>query len=770
VYDALVRMVQNFSLRYPLIAGQGNFGSVDGDSAAAYRYTEARLAPIATEMLSDIDKETVDFAPNFDDRLLEPTVLPAKIPNLLVNGSSGIAVGMSTNIPPHNLREVVGAAIHLLDHPECSIADLMRYIPGPDFPTGGIIVGKKGIRDAYEKGRGRVVMRARVVREQKRAGREQLVVTEIPYATSKTRILEQIVDLVKRGKIDDISDLRDESDRDGIRIVIELKRGADAVAVLGRLFKWTSLQATFGVISLALDGGVPHEFSLKEILERFRDHRVHVVIRRSQWELGKARDEAHVLEGLLIALKRIDEVIRLIRGSRNRGTASKKLEKQFKLTERQAEAILNMRLVKLTALEKKELQDRMAVLKARIAELEAILASPEQQLAVVRSEVEALLEAYGDERRTRIVEEDDFVLEDLTADEEMVVIVSAQGFVKAIPMAVYRRRGGADQALAAMERYEGDYLRHGFATTTGDTLLFFTDDGRAYALAAAEVPEGGRTARGRALYQILGFARASRVVAVLSLARAPAEGMLVFVTRDGTVKRTPLDQFTGLRAGGVNAINLQTGDRLLDAQFSNGAGEILLATRKGRVIRFEEEEVSPMGRAAQGVRGIRLTSGDRVVSFLATRRETTLCTVTEKGFAKRTPLAEFAVQRRGGLGVVATPLDRTTGAVAVVSEIADGDQIALISNSGRICSLAGDQLPMEAPGAPGAPLIDVPAGEMLLDLTLAPSRSVTGDTEQPAEDEYDPDSPLDPDDLVAPAGDAEETDETQYNLLGADKE
>jgi DNA gyrase subunit A len=765
VYDALVRMVQEFSLRYPLIQGQGNFGSIDGDSAAAYRYTEARLAPIATELLADIDKQTVEFAPNFDDRLTEPTVLPARVPNLLVNGSSGIAVGMSTNIPPHNLREVVAACIHLLDHPDCSLDDLMRHLPGPDFPTGGVVVGTKGIRDAYQKGRGRVVVRARMRKEQKRAGREQLVVTEIPYATSKTRILEQIAELVKKSKLDDISDLRDESDRDGIRIVIELKRGADAARVLERLFKWTALQSTFGVISLALENGVPKEFPLKIILERFRDHRIEVVVRRSRWELEKLRDEEHVLEGLLKALKHIDEVIRLIRASRNRETAGKKLQKQFKLTERQAEAILNMRLVRLTQLERRELQDRLAEIRARIAELEAILGSPARQLAVVRAELESLLTTYGDARRTLIVEDDGYSLEDAAAEEDVVISISAQGFVKAVPLAVYRRRAGAGHGLAEMDRYEGDHLRFAFLTSTQDTLLFFTDDGRAYALLVAEVPEAARAVRGKPLHQLLGCERGARVATVLPLSRTTPEAMLVFVTRDGTIKRTPLDQYLGLRAGGANAVNLQTGDRLLDVQVSDGTSDLVLASRKGRVIRFPEDDVPVMGRVAQGVRGIKLGSGDRVVGMLTVRRETTLCTVTEKGFVKKTPLADFDAQRRGGLGVTATPVDRETGAIIVAQELVDGEDLAVISNAGRTYRVPGDHVPLESTGSAGAQLVVPEPGESLLDATLAPARSTTAvaidDAADDATDENEP-----PEDESLEQGMAG-VEADQFDLLGA---
>src|SRR3954454_16364485 len=449
VYDSLVRMVQDFSLRYPLVDGQGNFGSIDGDSAAAYRYTESRLAQMATELLADIDRDTVDFAPNYDDRLTEPRVLPARVPNLLVNGSSGIAVGMSTNVPPHNLGEIVAAALHLLDHPECTVDDLMAHVPGPDSPTGGMIVGTAVIRDAYTKGRGRVVMRARVYKESRRNGREQLVVTEIPYGTNKSRILEQVAELTRAGRMGDVSDLRDESDRDGIRMVLELKRGADAVKVLNQLFKWTALQSTFGVIALALDKGVPRELALKEILERWRDHRVEVVVRRSRWELECAGEEAHLLRGLMIALGRIDEVVQIIRGSRTRESAARKLEKELKLDERQSDAILAMRLSRLTQLESRELKDRLDELEARIRELEAILASPALQLDLIRAELRDLAEKYGDPRRTLIIENEKAVkLEDMLAAEHVVVTVSREGYVRQIPMAVYQRAMTAGKRIA----------------------------------------------------------------------------------------------------------------------------------------------------------------------------------------------------------------------------------------------------------------------------------------------------------------------------------
>jgi DNA gyrase subunit A len=762
VYDALVRMVQDFSLRYPLISGQGNFGSIDGDSAAAYRYTEARLSQLATEMLADIDKETVDFAPNFDDRLLEPTVLPAKVPNLLVNGSSGIAVGMSTNIPPHNLREVTSAAIHLLDHPDCTIEDLMRLMPGPDFPTGAIIVGAKGIRDAYETGRGRVVIRARAAREQKRGGKEQLVVTEIPYATNKSRIIEQIADLVKRGKITDITDLRDESDRDGIRIVAELKRGADAEKVLDALYKWTALQSTFGVITLALDNGVPREFSLKEILERFRDHRVEVVVRRSRWELDRAHDEVHVLQGLLIALKHIDETVRLIRSSRTRETASAKLRKRFKLTERQAEAILNMRLVRLTALETRELRDRLAVLEERIRELEAILASRAQQIAVIRAELEQLQESYGDARRTAIVDDEaSFTLQDFLADEEAVITVSRAGFIKQIPMSLYRRRVGSGRRLAGMERYEDDYLEHILLASTHETLMFFTEDGRAYWLPVRDVPEGGRASRGRSLHQILGLPRKSRIVSIISIPREVQGAMLVFATAGGTVKRTELEQFNA-RAGGVNAINLVDGDRLLDVQLSDGTSDLVLATRRGRAIRFPEADVSPMGRVAQGVKGVKLSGADALVGMVVVRRDASLCAVTQNGLATRLMLSELPVQRRGGLGTVVLSLGPRAGVVAA-KELLEDDELMASTSSGQLLRLPAASVPVQDRGAAGVPVLSLEKGETIVELTrVADRKTKSAQGEAEVDDADDPElglEELESEDGMGP--------DTQFELLGS---
>jgi DNA gyrase subunit A len=694
-------MVQDFSLRYPLIAGQGNFGSIDGDSAAAYRYTEAKLAPLATELLADIDKETVDFSPNFDDRLMEPVVLPSRVPNLLINGSSGIAVGMSTNIPPHNIAEVVQAAVHLLDHPDCSVADLMVFVPGPDFPTGGLIVGREGIRDAYETGRGRIIMQGRIGRESRRGGREQLVVTEIPYATNKSRIIEQIAELSRKGKAPDISDLRDESDRDGIRLVIELKRGADAKKVVRALLKWTALQSTFGVIALALDGGAPKEFSLKEMLERFRDHRIEVIVRRSRWERERALEEAHILEGLLIALRNIERVVAIIRGSRERAAAATRLREEFELTEIQADAILMMRLHRLTQLEVRELTERLAELQARIQELEALLASPELQIAEIRRELLDLSAKYSDPRRTRIIDgKPESMIDTMVAQEDVVVTISHEGFAKQIPMYLHRRRMTSGKALAEMERYGEDFIEHVFPVSTSDQLLFVTGGGQAHTVSVSDIPEAERSSRGRSLQQLFGLEKTDRVVSILSLARAPKEGALVFVTTSGTLKRTSLEAFSSGRAGGVNAINLREGDTLLDVHASDGTGDVVLVSRSGRAIRFAESEVPEMGRTAAGVRGIKLMDDDRVVGSMVLRREGTVCGVTDRAWALKIEREEIPAQRRDGKGTVCFRLDEKTGKLAGAVEVLPGEDLMLVTVGGSAFRASTDEVTTGIAGAP----------------------------------------------------------------------
>jgi DNA gyrase subunit A len=716
VYDALVRMVQDFSLRYPLIDGQGNFGSIDGDAAAAYRYTESRLSPIATEMLADIDKDTVDFAPNYDDRLLEPRVLPAALPNLLVNGSSGIAVGMSTNVPPHNLAEVVRAAIHLLDHPECTVEDLMVHLPGPDFPTGGIIVGVQGIRDAYTNGRGRVVMRARVYKESRRSGKEQLVVTEVPYGTNKSRILEQIADLTRAGKLADVSDLRDESDRDGIRIVIELKRGADPAKVLTALYKGTALQTTFGVIALALDGGVPRELGLKTILERFRDHRLQVVQRRSRWELEKARDEAHVLEGLILALKKIDQVIAIIRGSRNRESASNKLQKELKLSERQAEAILNMRLSRLTQLEARELRDRLEELGTRIGELEALLASPERQTGMIRRELAGLAEKYGDARRTTIFESEKSVrIQDMIAAEEVVVTVTREGFAKQVPMQVYQRAVGRGGSLIGTE-YEADYLERVLVASTEDWLMAFTADGRAYGLPVRDLPDTGLSARGKRLHQLLDLPKNAQVAAVHLVSEFAETRAVLFATAGGTVKRTSLDQFTRPRAGGVEAISLRAGDPLAFVAITDGESEVVLAASGGRAIRFGEGDVPLMGRATQGVRGMKLDAKERLVGLIAAKPDAELCVVTARGHAKRFLMDELPLQKRDGKGTILVPTGKEAGDLLALLPLGVTD-LAAVTAAETMMRIRRATIPVLPRDARAEPVLELAKSERIVAVT-----------------------------------------------------
>jgi DNA gyrase subunit A len=717
VYDALVRMVQDFSMRAPLIDGQGNFGSIDGDNAAAYRYTEARLAAIAADLLADIDKDTVNFRPNFDDRLQEPVVLPARYPNLLVNGSSGIAVGMATNIPPHNLGEIAAAVRHLVNNPECSIVDLMRHVPGPDFPTGAYILGAGGIHDAYHTGRGRVVMRAAVQKEARRGGREQLVVTALPFGISKTRVIEQIADIVRARKTEDISDLRDESDRDGMRIVIELKRGVNTKPLLALLYKQTYLQATFGTIMLALDKGVPRELNLKEMLERFRDHRVEVIQRRSRHDLEGALAEAHIVQGLIIAIDNIDEVIRIIRESKDQEQASTSLQAAFELSVEQAKAILNMRLGRLTALERDQLKKQLAELRKLIRSLEEILRSPARQFEVLLEELEEVVRKHANERRTTIIADPEtFEVEDLIAEEQVVVMLSHESYIKRVPVELYRRRVSRGAALAGMDKYEDDFLEHVFVAGTNDTLVFFTESGQAYALPVHAVPESGSGSRGRALAQVLPLGKENRVAALVAVGEFTEAQSFLFLTANGTVKRTSLDQYANIRSGGIAAIKVQEDDRLIDVQLSDGANDIVLVTRQGRAIRFPDQDVPLMGRTAQGVKGIQLRGKDGIVGMVIVRREATLCTVTERGHGKRTPIADYPVQRRGGIGTITLDVGAKTGPLVGAKELLDGDELMIISAGGVATRIAGVEVPVQGRATQGKQLLKVKAGDRIVEI------------------------------------------------------
>ena len=726
VYEALVRMVQDFSLRYPLVDGQGNFGSIDGDNAAAYRYTEARLQALALDLLDDVHKETVAFQPNFDNRLLEPTVLPGRFPNLLVNGSSGIAVGMSTNVPPHSLREVAAGIKQLVIDPDCSVADLMRHIPGPDFPTGGFAVGRAGIKQMYETGRGRVVMRARVVKESLRGGKEQLVVTELPYTVSKSKLIEQIADLAKHGKAEDISDLRDETDRDGIRLVIELKRGTKAGKVLQFLYKRTSLQQTFGAILLALDHGQPREFTLKEMLERFRDHRVEVIRKRSRFDLEKAEAERHVIDGLLVALDNIDAVIKVIRGSKDRAQASERLQSKFGLSEAQADAILNMRLAKLTALERSQLKARLSELQSAIKELKAILKSEERQLEVMLEELSEVVKKFGDARRTVILdegeeaeEESSAPMEEQLADEAVVVTMSHEGFVKRIPMHLYRRRVSSGKALAGMERYDDDFLERVFVAHTQGWILAFTELGQCHFLPVLDVPESGRASRGQSVYALLGPAdRRDRIVAMIPVDDLQAaDRWLVFLSRSGTLKRTPLSEFSNPRAGGIIAAGVRSGDRIQDVALSDGLAEVMLLNSGGRAIRFTEAEVPSVGRTAQGVKGMELRGSEEVVGMVLIRREANVLTVSEDAVGKRIPVGEFPLQKRGGMGTLVTSSGGTESRVVAALEILDADMVMLISAGGQVMRVAADSIPVQGRRTQGRKVAKLAAGDRVVEVT-----------------------------------------------------
>ncbi len=726
VYDALVRMVQDFSLRYPLVDGQGNFGSIDGDAAAAYRYTEARMASPATELLSDIEKETVDWNPNFDDRLEEPEVLPGRFPNFLLNGSAGIAVGMSTNVPPHNLREVGEAVRILVNDPECTVEDLMRVLPGPDFPTGGFIVGRDGIREMYETGRGRLVMRGRVVKEALRGGKQQLVVTELPYGVSKAKVIEQITGLARKGRIDEVTELRDESDRDGMRLVIELKRGADAKRMLQTLLKKTNLQATFGAHLLALDHGQPKEFTLKEIFEHYRDHRLDVIRRRSRFDLEKAEAERHITEGLLAALDRIDEVISIIRKSKDRPAASSRLQDKLGLSEVQAEAILNMRLGKLTALEQKELKARLKVLKGKIKELRGILKSEDRQLDVLLEELEEVVDKFGDGRRTVLLEEgaeEAAAVESSMADEDVVVTVSHEGFVKRIPMHLYRRRVTSGKALAGMERFEGDYLERVFVARTQGWILVFTKGGQVFYLPVLEVPEGSRASRGQSLYALVRAGRHDPIVSVLPVEDLDMNRTLVFLTRKGLMKRTSLSDFSNPRAGGIIASGVRSGDEIFHVELSDGSSEIMVLSRGGRAIRFPESQISVLGRTAQGVKGMGLKGEDRVVGMLLVRREAQVLTITEEGMGRRTRVDEFPLQNRGGMGTMVLPGGGAAGKLVSALEVVEGEDVMVVTAGGKVFRVPVADIPEQHRRSKGRRLVALPPGDRVVEVTRASGRS-----------------------------------------------
>ena len=749
VYDTIVRLAQDFSMRYPLVDGQGNFGSVDGDAPAAMRYTEVRLAKIAQEMLRDIDKETVDFAPNFDETLEEPTLLPAALPNLLVNGSSGIAVGMATNIPPHNLGETVDALLILLEDPDATSDRLMAVLPGPDFPTGAYIYGRTGIRDAYLTGRGLVRMRAKAFVEKSRGAREAIIVSELPYQVNKAKLIERIAELVRERKIEGIADLRDESDREGMRIVIELKKEQPAEPILNQLFKHTAMQSTFGVIMLALVEGQPKVLALKEALAHFLEHRKTIVIRRTRFDLRKAEERAHILEGYRIALDHLDEVIALIRRSRSADDARAGLMEQFGMSQIQAQAILELRLQRLTQLERQKIQDEYSETIAAIERYRAILASEALVREIIKEELLAVKETYGDPRRTQILEETaEIELEDMLADEEMVIPITHGGYIKRSNLNVYRsqRRGG--KGMSGMATKEEDYVEHLFVATTHSHLLLFTNQGKVHWLKVHELPQLGHAAKGKALANFLQLGAGEQLATVIPIRQFEVDRYLLMATQRGIVKKTELNAYGHPRAGGIIAITLDEGDELIAVRLTKGDDEILLGTKQGMAIRFKEDEVRSAGRAARGVKGISLEAGDEVVGAEVVAQGAAVLTVTERGYGKRTDPQEYRLQSRGGKGIINIRVTDRNGPAVGVMLVQSGDQIMMISQEGRITRMRVDEISLIGRATQGVRL----QGLELSDRVAAVTRLVSDD-EGDGEAEGPP-SPTEPEAGAGPLDEA----------------
>lgn len=735
VYDAMVRMAQEWSLRYPLVDGQGNFGSMDNDSPAAMRYTEARLKKIAEEMLADIDKETVDFQLNFDDSLEEPTVLPAKIPNLLINGTSGIAVGMATNMPPHNLTEVIDATIAYINNREIDIAGLMKYVKAPDFPTGGIIYGYEGVKSAYEEGRGRIVMRAQATVEEMEGGyRERIVVTEIPYQVNKAEMIRQTSELVNEKKIEGISDIRDESDRNGLRIVYELKKDAITNVVLNNLYKYTALQTSFSVNNIALVAGRPKLLNLKDIIACFVDHRHEVVIRRAKFDLRKAEERAHILEGLIIASDNIDEVIRIIRASQSPQEAKDTLIKTFSLSEIQANAIVEMRLRQLTGLEQDKLRAEYADVKATIEKLKALLASEPMRMEVIKTELKEIREKYGDERRTEIVyAAEDMKIEDMIPDENVAVTISHLGYIKRTLITEYRRQNRGGKGSVGSSARDEDFLEHLFVATTHNYLLIFTEKGKCFWMRVFEIPEGMKTGKGRAIQNLINIEPDDKVMAYINVKDLEDESYLrenyiVLCTKKGIIKKTSLEAYSNPRRNGIIAVNIREGDQLLEAKLTNGKNEILMALKMGRALRFNEIKVRPMGRNASGVRGIRLAGAkDEVIGMVcvnmpekqaepaaeAALPPPTVLVVSEKGYGKRTDIDEYRITNRGGKGVKTINITEKTGKLIAIKDVADTDDLMIICKSGITIRIAVSDLRVIGRATQGVRLINLKEGDAI---------------------------------------------------------
>lgn len=716
VYDAMVRLAQDFNMRYPLVDGQGNFGSVDGDPAAAYRYTEARLAAIAEELLADIDKDTVNFIANFDETTEEPLVLPSRVPNLIINGSSGIAVGMATNVPPHNLGEIIDGLVLLIDKPEATLKDLMGLIHGPDFPTGGIIHGVDGIIHAYNEGRGLIKVRAKARIEREYRGGENIIVTELPYQVNKARLIKNIAELVREKTIEGISELRDESDRDGIRVVLELKRGEIAQVILNNLYKHTQMETTFGIIMLALVNNQPRVLKLKDLLKHFLQHRKDVVLRRTRFELRKAEERAHILEGLKIALDHLDEIIALIRRSKNPEEARTGLMRDYPLTEIQAQAILDMKLQRLTGLEREKIVREYTETIKEIERLKAILENDALVSQIIKDELLDIRSRYADERKTEITAETkEITIEDLITDEEMVITLSYQGYIKRNPLSAYRsqRRGG--KGSMGMETKEEDFVNELFIGATHDYMLFFSNLGRLYWLKTYQLPEAGRAAKGKALVNLLALSEGERITTALPV-RDFKEGFLVMFTKNGTVKKTALEEYSNPRGKGIIAITLEEGDELIAVKKTDGKSDLIIGTRKGLSIRFNEEDVRHTGRTAKGVRGIKLIKGDEVVSAEVAAEKTALLTVTERGLGKRSKIEDYPVQGRGGKGVISIKIIERGGKAVGLMQVRDEDEVVMITSSGKLIRTLAGNISLHGRNTQGVKLMDVEGDDKIMSI------------------------------------------------------
>ena len=717
VYPTLVRMAQDFNMRYPLVDGQGNFGSIDGDGAAAMRYTEARLTPIAVEMLNDIEKETVDYMPNYDGTLKEPKVLPGKFPNLLCNGTTGIAVGMATSIPPHNLSEIAEAVVKVIEDPECTNDELIDIVPGPDFPTGGIINGRSGIESAYKTGKGHILVRAKAIVEKMKNGKEAIVVTEIPFQVNKSNLLEKIADLVRDKKIEGISDLRDESDRDGMRIVIELKRDQQAEIILNQLYKHTTMQVTFGVNMLSLDHGAPKQMALKEMIQMFIDHRHEVVVRRTKYDLRKAEERAHILEGYRIALDNIDAVIELIKKSKDTPTAHAGLMKTFKLSDRQATAILEMRLQRLTGLERKKIEDEYRELIKKISEFKAILESKALRLQIIKDETNDLAKRFGDVRRTEIQEAaEELTVEDLIAEEEMVITISHLGYVKRLSVSAYRRQQRGGKGVIGIETKEDDFAEHLFIASTHEYILFFSNKGRCYWVKVHEIPTGGKMAKGKPIVNLCGISKGEKITAFCRVRNFSEDNYIVMATSNGMIKKTSLDAFSNPRKAGVNAMNVPDDDEMIEASVTDGSFEIVLATRKGMAIRFPESKVRSMGRTAYGVKGINLAKDDYVIGMVVVKRDSSLLVVTENGYGKRTLIDDYRITNRGGKGIINVKTSERNGEVVAIKEVLDQDELILITKNGIANRQSVKDIKVIGRNTQGVRLINLKGADLVTDV------------------------------------------------------